>query len=194
MRRYLKDSLVVLERRHNLFVIFNILFFTIVFFSALIISFLLPPPLAEGTAQWMPSSLFGADWLSMFLGIFLFNLLFCSVITLVLSGLAIFILPAALLSYRAFLWGMLIAFVPSWQFLLALPTLVLEAEAYVLASVVGTTLGLSWLRPSLVFRGEPSRLNALKQALREAAHICIFVVLLLLIAAIIETITIQICR
>lgn len=105
-----------------------------------------------------------------------------------LPGIVFFPLSAAFLVFRAVLWGLLLYPLPSWLFLAVLPTLVLEGEAYVIAAVTGTVIGLSWVKSSLVFRDEKlSKWEALKTALKEGVHLYKGVALLLLIAAIVET-------
>jgi uncharacterized membrane protein SpoIIM required for sporulation len=78
------------------------------------------------------------------------------------------------------------------MFLAALPTLILEGEAYVLAALAGVNIGLSWLTPNWVYKQEKeslSRSEALRRAFRQSAYVYVFVVILLLAAAIVETLT-----
>jgi hypothetical protein len=71
----------------------------------------------------------------------------------------------------------------------------LREEAYVVAAVAGTMLGLSWLNPSWAHRDSTdSRLVALKRALKECAYLYVLVAILLIVAAAVETIAIQLAR
>lgn len=153
--------------------------------------FLFPPPLYSGEPpiiSWVP---FGGDWFVMFAGIFVFNLVLSAFVVVTLSGVVFFPLSVAFLVFRAVLWGLLFYTLSASAFAVALPTLVLEGEAYVVAAVAGTVVGISWVKPSWLFKKkELSRFESLKMALNEAKHLYMAVMLLLLAAAIIETITI----
>lgn len=61
----------------------------------------------------------------------------------------------------------------------------------VLAALAGFNLGLSWLKPKWAYRGEAelSRSEAIKQAFRDCGGIYVVVALFLLVAAIVEIIT-----
>jgi uncharacterized membrane protein SpoIIM required for sporulation len=68
----------------------------------------------------------------------------------------------------------------------------LEGEAYVLAALAGVNLGMSWLKPSWVYKKEQngfSRSEALRKAFMDCGYVYVFVVVLLLAAAIVETLT-----
>jgi hypothetical protein len=133
--------------------------------------------------------------LLLFLTIFLFNLVLSGFLLTTFSGLFFFAIPFGLILWRALLWGTLIAQSPSPQFFLALPTLVLEGEAYVIAAVAGVILGLSWLKPSWVYKEEKlSRRLALQGAIRECARLYFWVVLLLAVGAVVETATLLYMR
>lgn len=70
--------------------------------------------------------------------------------------------------------------------------LIFEGEGYVMASVAGINLGLSWLKPRWIYgEGSLSKLEALKKAFKECAHLYIFVAILLLTAALIEAVIIM---
>jgi uncharacterized membrane protein SpoIIM required for sporulation len=76
------------------------------------------------------------------------------------------------------------------MFLVSLPTLILEGEAYVLAALSGVILGLSWLKPKWIYKnGALNRSEAFKHAFGECARICVLVVILLLVGTIVETTT-----
>jgi hypothetical protein len=122
--------------------------------------------------------------------VFVFNLVLSGFVLVTLTGLAFFGLPLFLLSFRAFLWGMLLNGLSTPLFLAALPTLMLEGEGYVLAALAGVDLGLSWLKPKLAYAGEDlSRSESVKRAFRDCARIYVLVALLLFAAAVIEAVT-----
>jgi hypothetical protein len=108
-----------------------------------------------------------------------------------LPGFVFFPLSVVFLGFRAFLWGLLVFQLPTWALLIALPTILLEGEGYVFAAVAGTVVGTSWLKPQWLFGGENMRrIDSLKRALRECFSLYIVVIVLLFVAAIVETTTI----
>lgn len=97
-------------------------------------------------------------------------------------------LSTGLLLFRGFLWGLLLFCQPTWVALISLPVVVLEGFGYTLAAVAGTVVGVSWLRPKRLYVGvNVSRIETLKQGLRESLIIYMFVALILFFAAIVET-------
>jgi hypothetical protein len=182
-----KTGVAVLVERSGFFVVFNVLFFGAVFVSALTVSLLFPPPLGGGAAVF--SGFFGYSWVLTLLVVFVFNLVWSAFLVVTLPGLVFFGLSLALLLYRAVMWGLLLAFVSSYQFLAALPTVILEGEAYVIAGVAGFVLGLSWLKPKWMFKGEGLlRKDALIRGFRECFRLYVLVGLILFVAAIAETV------
>jgi hypothetical protein len=173
-------------------VLFNVLFFGCVTVTLLVVSFVVqPPPLYTGYRPNVPGFLLSGGWLGMILGIFAFNLALSSFLFVTLPGLLFFPLSAVLLVYRGFLWGVLLYVLPTSVFALALPTIVLEGEAYVFAAVAGTLLGASWTKALRVYRVEGlSRAEALKMALNECSRMYVFVIIFLLAAAFAETVVI----
>lgn len=122
--------------------------------------------------------------------VFVFNLVLSGFVLVTLTGLAFFGLPVFFLCFRALLWGNLLSGLSTPSFLVVLPTLMLEGEGYVLAALAGVNLGLSWLKPNWAYRGEGlSRLDAVKKAFMDCARIYVLVTLFLLVAAVVETIT-----
>lgn len=189
MRGFLKTWSIVLAARVKLLVFLNALFFVAVFVSAFVSSFVFVPPLL-GEGFEVPSYLLseGLVWMVPF--IFVWNLFLSAFLVVTLPGLAFFGLSAILLAYRGAVWGFLLAFASTHLFLAALPTVVLEGEGYVLASVAGTVLGLSWFRPDWVFRGENvSRRQALRKAFGECFYLYVLISVFLLVAAVVETVT-----
>jgi len=181
----------VVVRRRRLFVLLNQLFFWVVLVVALLMAFLsVPPPFYGEKFEGLPYFLFGDNWVLMILGIFVFNLVFSAFLIVTLPGLAFPLFSLAFLLYRAVVWGGLLAFASTSQFVVALPTLILEAEAYVLAAMSGTVLGLSWLKPERIYGSEGlSRREALGVAFKEAFHVYVLIAAILFFAAIVETIT-----
>jgi hypothetical protein len=128
----------------------------------------------------------------MFSTIFLLNLAVNTFLYITLVGFIFFPASACVIVYQATSWGARISFIPGLTFLAVLPTLVLEGEAYVLACVAGTLVGVSWLRPSWFSQKEAlSRTGALRRSLREAAKTYLFTILFLILAAFVETATIK---
>jgi hypothetical protein len=189
---FLNSIIAVLSERVKLVAIFNIVYFCSIFIVVLIAQFVFPPPvyLDEPLAESLV--IFGNDWFTIFVGIFVFNLVLSAFVVVTLPGMLFFPLSVAFLVFRAVLWGLLLYPLPSYFFLVVLPTVAAEGEAYVVAAVVGTVAGLSWIKPNRVFKEEAlSRWKALKMALKEGLHLYKVVVLLLLAAAIIEAVTIM---
>lgn len=188
MKDFCRSCSAVLSRRGRFFAVLNVLFFVVLLAIALVSSSLFAPPPAEGELVDVFLGLFDGDWLFMVLGIFVFNLVLSAFAVVTLPGLVFFLLSPVLLLYRAVVWGCLLAFSSSGRFLAALPIVVLEGEAYVLAAVAGTVLGLGWLKPDWVYGGEGlSRREALRRAFKEALRLYVLVALILFVAAAIET-------
>lgn len=153
--------------------------------------------LAQYTSLFQPvvvgNDVFGVSGASVWLvfDIFVSNLILSAFLLLTLSGIVFFVFPLAVLVFRGVLWGVLLNFVSTDRFLMVLPTIILEGEGYVIAAVAGVILGLSWLWPKLIYPGENlSRRSAVRKALGEAASLFVLVVILLFVAAIVETVTI----
>lgn len=164
------------------------------FFGAIVVGALLEENETVGVYRWpVGAEVFTLEASSAVLSvitIFFFNLVLSGFILVTLTGLALFVLPVGFLLFRAFLWGALLNGLSTPMFLAALPTLVLEGEGYVLAALAGVNLGLSWLKPQWTYRREElSRSEAVEQAFKDCARIYVLVALLLLMAAIVETIT-----
>jgi hypothetical protein len=189
---FLRSCVKALSERGSLLAFFNIVFFCSFFVVVLVAQFLFPPPLYSSEPpiiSWVPFPV--GDWFMLFVWVFVFNLVVSAFAVVTLSGIVFFPFSAGFLTYRAVLWGLLFYSLPSSVFLAVLPTLILESEAYVVAAVAGTVVGLSWVKPSLAFKyKELSRLGSFMMALKEAGHLYKAVVLLLLAAATVETITI----
>ncbi len=93
--------------------------------------------------------------------------------------------------YRPLLWGLIYAPVSpqdTMLLLIAIPTLLLEGTAYVIAFVSSIDLVLALVKPEKL--GEESRLKALKRAWIYTLKSYVLVLIVLFIAAVVETITI----
>ena len=179
----------LLIRRGFLFLVLNALYFGFIFIGALLSQI---PSIAVYELP-LGGTVFDVNVnpLLLLVEIFLFNLFASGLLVTTFPGLVLFVLPIGVVLWRALLWGTLIAQLPSPHFFAALPTFILEGEAYVIAAVAGITLGLSWLKPRWAYKDENlSRSEALRKAVRECAGLYVLVAVLLLIAAIVETATI----
>ena len=190
---FLRICFSAASRRKRLLVVFNLLFFGCVFFVASLVQFFILPPLSYPVwSPDVPEVFLGSGLIAMVLGIFVFNLVVSAFVVVTLPGIAFFPLSIGFLLFRAALWGLLICGLPTWLFLAALPTLMLEGEAYVLAAVAGTVAGVSWIKPNVLHYKEEAlgRSEVFRRALNECLRLYLFVAVLLLVAAIVETATI----
>lgn len=168
------------------------MFFDCVFLGVLLGQFLYTPLPYVDDAYWVLRWLRSLDWSWMILAIFFFNLFWSGVVVLTLPGLVFFPLSTVVLVLRGISWGIMLNQPSIVPFLLVLPTFVLEGEGYVLASVAGTVLGLSWLKTNWIYKDKHlSRLDALKNALREALRLLFLSAIFLFLAAVVETLTIK---
>ncbi|MDH5449748.1 MAG: stage II sporulation protein M [Candidatus Bathyarchaeota archaeon] len=187
----MKACLGILLKRSAVHAVMSIVYFGSIFVAVLWAQIQVPPPYV-GVPVELPGFLSGLDWPLVVIGIFFFNLVWSSFIIVTLPGLVFFPLSAGVLVYRGFLWGLLLSQLPTSLFLVVLPTAVLEGEGYVLASVTGTILGMSWLKPDWVFKGEEmSRLKSFKKVTNECLRLYVLVIVLLFVAAVVETFTIS---
>jgi hypothetical protein len=123
---------------------------------------------------------------------FVNNLFLSAFIFVTLPGFIFFPLSSVVLVYRGYVWGCLLAYLPTRLLLMALPTVVLEGLGYCFAATAGTVAGLSWIKPKWVYGGEQlRRAEAFKKALREFLAIYIFVAIFLFFAAVVEAATLM---
>ena len=180
----------VVSARGRLLAFMNAAFFFGVFVVALVSEFLLPSLPYEGLNPPFPE-IINAGFPLMLLQIFAFNLILSAFVFVTLPGFVFFPLSTGFLLYRAFIWGVLLHYQPTWLFLIAVPTLILEGEAYVFAAVAGTVVGGSWLRPKwFTNRDDGERVESLKKGLKECLAMYLLVAIFLLVAATIEAITV----
>lgn len=190
MRDFITSCMSAFSRRGLLFAAMNMFYFSSILVAALLgqSEYLLPYewPVGEGV---VPEGL--GSFPLMVAYIFFFDLVVSAFIFVTVSGLLFFALPLVVLLLRSALLGALLSALPTPLFLATIPILVLEGEAYVLGSIVGVNLGLSWLKPDWAFKSkELSRLEAFKMAWRECAYMYVLVAILLFSAAVVETVTI----
>lgn len=184
--RELSFVLKMLSRRYALLLGLNFAFFSCAFITALVAD-------SFPGFSWVDvSSLFaGRGEMGFFVtlaSILAFNLVWVSFALITVPGLLFFPLSTVLLIYRAFLWGLLLHFQPTYFYPTILPLFCLEGEAYVLAAASGTLVGASWLNPKLLYRSEQlPRWKAMKKAFKEffAFYMCTGV--MLFFAAVLES-------
>jgi hypothetical protein len=166
----------------------NVLFFGGIFVAVLLSSFVFQVQFYGDSGFVVPEFLESVGWPFLVLGIFLFNVGLTALAFTTLPGFGFFPLSAGVLLYRGLFWGLILQPLPAWRFLLVLPVVILEGEAYVLAATAGTVVGLSWMFPKLAYPEESlSRLDALRKALKECLHTYVLVVSILFAAALAET-------
>lgn len=125
------------------------------------------------------------------LDIFFFNLVLSGFVLVTLSGLVFFALPVMFVLVRALLRGVLLDALPTAWFLIAFPTLILEGEGYVLVSLAGVNLGMSWFKPEWAYGGgELSRRELVMMALKDCLRVYVLVAMFLFVAAVVEFVTI----
>ena len=190
MWSFIRVCVSVVSRRVLLLIVLNWLFF-----GAMVVGGFLGQGEYVAVYEWpLGEEIFHKEMGNltfMIVSIFLFNLILSGFIWVTLSGFGFFVFPVVLLLVRAALWGVLLNGLPAPWFFVAFPTLILEGEGYVLAGVAGVDLGLSWLKPEWMYgREELSRLESVKRALKDCARIYVLVVVLLFVAAVVETATI----
>jgi hypothetical protein len=181
----LKRCVAIISEQRVLFVLLNWLFFG----TMLLTPFFAPSQYVEPNEKFFNDLSARDNMLLAMLNIFFFNLLVSAFALVTLTGFLFFGIPVVFLLIRAWLWGALLNCISTTHLLIALPTLVLEGEGYVLATLAGVSVGLSWLKPQWVFKEKLSRLDAFKRALREFGYIYVLVVIFLFAAAIVETMT-----
>jgi len=172
----------VFAERMMVFVALNWLFFCFIVLGAFLAD--------TGFVKVVEGSL---DYFSRFLFTFVFNLFLSGFLLLTVTGAIFFPLSFGFLLFRGFLWGVLLYNLDVSAFLAVLPTIVLEGEAYVFAALAGFLLGLSWLKPKWVYGDEQlSRGDSFRRAVGECKELYLMVIILLLVAAAVETATIAV--
>lgn len=176
-----------LSRRAKLLAMFNVAFFVSLFITVLLAEAFIPSTHFVDHPYPYAESYVGSDYYMLFVEIFAANLFLSAFVVVTLSGALFFPLSFISLIYRAALWGLLVCQMPSWLFLISLPVLVFEGEAYVIAAVAGTLLGISWVRPHMLYHDRLTRKESLKMISKECFALYWIVIGLLLLAATIET-------
>lgn len=179
----------VTPARGGLLVLLNAAFFGGILVVVLVSGFLFPSLPYEGLS--LPfQQMTDAGFPLLFVSIFVMNLVLSAFFVVTLSGLVFFPLSTGFLVYRATLWGLLLHSQPTWVCMVALPTIVLEGEGYVLAAVAGTVLGVSWVKPRWIYGGwSLGRKKSLRKAVGECLRMYVLVALFLLVAAAVESTT-----
>lgn len=197
----LLEGLKILRRERAKLVLVNILFFGGLIVGG-VIAMVSPgmqgKMIADIAGQAKTNSLFGEalqaylrkDVLMAFVLTVLVNLTLGAFVSLTLSGLLV-VPSLGILAYRALQLG--VVYSPTTSGLLrvmlyALPVLLLEGEAYVLASVIGINLGLAWLKPDWLYKQAMSRKQAFTRALKESGKVYTWITIVLLVSAIVEVI------
>jgi len=191
MSNFWRSLFSVVWRRVWFLIVLNWLFFGFIVVGGLLVQAGVVEVYAWPFGEVFPVE--AADPLFLVGFIFVFNLVLSGFVLVTLTGFAFFGLSLFFLCLRAFLWGTLLSGLSTPLFLVALPTLILEGEGYVLAALAGVVLGISWLKPNWVFREadeDLSRSEAVKRTLKECARIYVLAALILLIAAVVETATV----
>lgn len=198
--KMLKEAVQTLKKRRKLILIAN-LYYIILFFIGVAIA-AANPQIQESLLQTIQIQLKGKGILGItakaymekrileaWLLTFVVNLILASLIQVTLLGLIM--LAPITAGLRAILWGIMFAPIgfPTTKLIIALPTIILEGESYILALVTGILLGTSWIKPNLLYQNK-TRKAALKQAIKETLHIYIFIIILLAIAALTEVYTV----
>lgn len=181
----IKRGLTFISNKYLIFVSLNWLFFCVILIATIAQD---ETWIFRQSTQIFPIDV--RDPIITTMGIFLTNLIFCA-FALTLSGMLFFLLPLAVLTVKAWIWGTILNAVPTSKLLAAFPTIILEGEGYILAALAGVYLGSAILKPGQTPEGEKlSRLEAVKLALKECIGVYSLVFIILLISAIVEMITI----
>lgn len=191
MKPFFHFCFYVLSKRMKLFAFLNAVYFCSLFVTAFVASLLFVPPPYEGWPPEIFVPYFGEDLSLLFFKIFLSNLVLSAFVFVTLPGLVLFPLSSVALLVRAVSWGLLFYQLPTSVFFVALPTFIIEGEAWVLAALAGTYLGAAWFKPAWMYGKEGlSRWGALKRALKECKCVYFLVFLFLLIGAFVEVLSI----
>lgn len=125
--------------------------------------------------------------------ILLVNLVLGTMLYITLPGAILFPLAPLAAFFRAIMWGIFFAPTEPLALLVALPTILAEGLGYVLAVVPSLRLGLSWLLPRSAFKQEQlSRRVAFRRGLSELGRAYLIVIIVLLVAAVIESLGIAV--
>ena len=188
LRRFFMSCFDVLRERSLLFALMNFIFFGSVIAGSFLAQqvFLTPMSLPFDGGNLEISNV-SAGFVFEFFG---WNLVVNAFLFMTVPGVFFFALPFVVFILRGLIWGFTLTFLSTDKLLAILPTVFLEGEGYVLAAMAGVILGLSWFWPRLIYPSrELSRREALSAAWGEAKILLAIVVLLLLIAAIVKTVT-----
>jgi len=186
---FLRSSILMVSERLKLLALLNVLFFGCILVSGFVASIFVSPIVNPQILEPVLLNGLGDNWLLVFLWIFAFNLSVGAFMVVTLPGMALFPLSVVPLLFRAFLWGLIVYAIPVESFLSAFVVLLLEGEAYVFAAAGGITTGVSWVKPRWIHVDvADSRRRAFTTGLHNCLKFYVFVVLLLFLGALAETI------
>jgi len=186
------DSCVdVFSHRWKLFVGFNLLFFGCILVT-LVVATLVSAQQWYFTRESSRNWFLDGGWSYTLLIIIGANLQVSS-LQVILPGVLFFPLSIVNPVYTAMTIGLMMYFAQSAQFFMILPTVILEGEAIVLSAMAGTLIGASWLVPKRLYGPEgPSRTDALIQGCEEAVRVLAVAIIVFIISAAVETLTIYV--
>ncbi len=130
----------------------------------------------------------GASYAFVYIFVYALAMAFISV---TLLGIVFFPMSIVSLMYKAVLLGARLAHLTFSDLLMLSPVLILEGEAFVLAAFIGTIVGLSWIKPNLIYPTDDlTRFDAFRKACSELFKQYAPITILLLISAAVETLII----
>lgn len=178
-----------------LLALMNVLFFGSILVVVAFFERTLPPPLVLNVRSPFLEKLFNGDPFVSAFAILIFDLFFSAFVFVMLLSVAFFPLSIGFLLFRAFIWGSLLYSQPTWTLLVAIPTVILQGEAYALTAFAGSLVGLSWIKPEWVYRGKGlSRHEAFNKSLEEYWMFYVFAIIFMVAGAIAETVALMVIR
>jgi len=176
-----------------LLALMNVLFFGSILVVVAFFERTLPPPLVLNVRSPFLEELFNGDPFVSAFAILIFDLFFSAFVFVMLLSVAFFPLSIGFLLFRAFIWGSLLYSQPTWTLLVAIPTVILQGEAYALAALTGLLVGLSWIKPEWVYRGKSlTRREAFNKSLEEYRMFYVFAIMFMVAGAITETVALMV--
>jgi hypothetical protein len=168
-----------------------ILIVNCIFFCSILVGSIIPLFTSVGHA-YLPDSMLdstvNANRISSFFNILVSNLLLSAFLLLTVTGSVFLPASMALLVYRGLVWGSYLYYLSIDSFLLSIPTIILEGEAYILACISGMVLFLAWLKPTLLYDNS-NRGTALFLSARECLKLYFVIIILLTLSAVVESFT-----
>jgi hypothetical protein len=140
--------------------------------------------------HFQSSSIIESNTWALAFEIFTANLIFSAFVFVTLPGFVLFPAPMVLIVYRGLTWGSYLYYISPVTFFASLPTIILEGEAYVFACVAGMIVGVSWVKPSLLYE-DLNRRESLRLSTKECLKLYAVVTVLLAFGALVESVTIS---